>query len=112
MKDVNLDSRVYKLNEIGKEDKRFVVCKKEGLFIQILSFVVTFLGVFLAYWLSPTKAEIESGVKLMTIGGYPVWLMVPAAIYLFQACLMIFLALKVFKRPSLEARVVDKEIEL
>ena len=110
MKQTDLNSRVYKLDEIGKEDKRFVICRKEGLFIQILSFIVTFVGVFLAYWLSPTKAEIESGMKVMTLLGYPIWLMIPAVIYLFQACLMIFLAVKVFKRPSLEARVLDKEI--
>ena len=110
MKDVDLNSRDYKLDEIGREDKRFVICRKEGLFIQILSFVITFAGVFLAYWLSPTKAEIEAGAKVATIFGYPMWLMIPAAIYLFQAFLMIFLALKVFKRPSLEARDQDKRI--
>lgn len=101
---MDLSSRDYDIKNIGEEDKRLKDCKREGLFIQFLAIGITFAGIILAYVLSPTREEIEAGANIPSLLGYPLWVLIPAALFLLQAVIMIIMAAKVFKRPSLAAR--------
>lgn len=101
---MDLNSRDYDVNQIGEEDQRLKDCKREGLFVQFLAFAATFLGIILAYTLSPTQEEVAAGVKVVSLFGYPVWALVPAAVFFLQALIMVVLAAKILKRPSLDAR--------
>lgn len=106
---MDLSSRDYDIKNIGVEDQRLLDCKKEGLFVQILAFVVTIAGCVLTYILSPSTEEVLSGAKVSTFMGYPVWALIPALLFLIQAVVMIICAVKVFKRPSLAARIDEND---
>ena len=106
---MDLSSRDYDIKEIGPEDPRLLDCKKEGLFVQILALVITVTGCILAYLLSPSTEEVLAGVKVVSFMGYPLWALVPAGLFLLQTIIMIICALKVFKRPSLEAKMSEDD---
>jgi len=102
----DLSSRDYDINEIGEDDARFVDCKKEATIIQLIAFFGTIIGVSLAYFLSPT---LETVSESKFIFGYPMWAMMAVFVFLTESILFIYLGLKVFKRPSLEARADNTE---
>lgn len=106
---MDLYSRDYNIHEIGEEDQRLKDCRREGLLVQTLAFAATFLGIILAYALSPTQEEIAAGAKVASLFGYPVWALVPAAVFFAQALVMVVLAAKVLKRPPLDARYQEQE---
>ncbi len=105
---MDLYSRDYNINEIGEEDQRLKDCRREGLLIQTMAFAATLLGIILAYALSPTQEEIAAGAKVASLFGYPVWALVPAAVFFVQALIMVVLAAKVLKRPPLDARYQEE----
>ena len=102
----DLSTRDYDVNSIGKEDVRFLDCKREGILLDSICFCVTALGVALAYILSPTTANAAATSYLF---GYPVWVMVPALLFMAESVFFIIYASKIMKRPSLDARVINDE---
>jgi hypothetical protein len=105
----DLASRSYDLKGIGADDPRFLCCRSEALFVQTVTLVVSVVAILIGYALSPTTEELAADPQLVTLFGYPLWVMVPTLIFTVEVIVFIIFGLKVFKTPSLAARDGDSD---
>jgi hypothetical protein len=105
----DLASRSYDLKDIGEDDRRFLSCRNEALFVQTITLVVSVFAILIGYALSPTTEELAADHQLVTLFGYPLWVMVPTLIFAAEVIVFIIFGLNVFKTPSLAARVADSD---
>lgn len=106
---MDLDSRDYAFAELGKEDRRMIRCRKEAVFVWLLILAVSVCAMLAGYALSPTAADLEAGASVPVLFGYPVWVIVPTAVYIAEFLVLLVFGIRVMDRPSLAARIGEEE---